>query len=84
MPLWATPLYFTDMQDVRQVLTFIGCLLEGLAFRLHANRIAHRDISDFNTVVSSYRLDRDMYQFQHDLPEFQRGDDVLYALTDYG
>nr|VWO98563.1 APH domain-containing protein [Ganoderma boninense] len=70
------------MQDVRQMLTFIKCLLEGLAF-LHANRIAHRDIYDGNMVVSCYRPDRDYHKFDDDLRELRRGPDIRYALMDF-
>ncbi|KAM5542863.1 hypothetical protein V8D89_003247 [Ganoderma adspersum] len=82
MPLWGTNLYIKDMQDVRQVLTFIRCLLEGLSF-LHANRIVHRDIFDSNIIVSCYRPDRDHEKFRDDLRELRRGDDVRYAFMDY-
>ncbi|KAI1794199.1 hypothetical protein LXA43DRAFT_164645 [Ganoderma leucocontextum] len=82
MPLWGTPLYITDMQDVRQVLTFIRCLLEGLSF-LHANRIAHRDICESNMVVNCYRPDRDVQQFRNNLCEHRGGFDVVYAFMDY-
>ncbi|PIL33390.1 hypothetical protein GSI_04010 [Ganoderma sinense ZZ0214-1] len=82
MPLWGDYPNLTDMQDVRQVLTFIRCLLEGLTF-LHANRIAHRDICDSNMVVSCYRPDRDHKLFRDDLRELRRGPDLRYAFMDY-
>ncbi|KAM5542890.1 hypothetical protein V8D89_003274 [Ganoderma adspersum] len=80
--IWGANFCIQDMQDVRQVLTFIKCLLEGLSF-LHANRIAHRDICDFNMVVSCYRPDRDHEKFGDDMRDLRRGDDVRYALMDY-
>ncbi|PIL33380.1 hypothetical protein GSI_04000 [Ganoderma sinense ZZ0214-1] len=79
---WGDYPELTNMQDVRQVLTFIRCLLEGLTF-LHANRIAHRDICDSNMVVSCYRLDRDHELFRNDLRELRRRLDVRYAFMDY-
>ncbi|PIL33394.1 hypothetical protein GSI_04014 [Ganoderma sinense ZZ0214-1] len=82
MPLWGTYPCLTEMEDVRQVLTFIRCLLEGLSF-LHANRIAHRDICDSNMVVSCYRPDRDQKRFGGDLRELRRGTDIRYAFMDY-
>nr|VWO98560.1 Oligoribonuclease (EC [Ganoderma boninense] len=82
MPLWGAHFDIEDMQDVRQVLTFIRCLLEGLSF-LHANRIAHRDIYDGNLVVSCYRPDRDLKKFREDLHELRRRPDIRYALMDY-
>ncbi|TBU59667.1 hypothetical protein BD310DRAFT_976387 [Dichomitus squalens] len=82
MPTWGSPFYIEEFQTMREVLHFMKCLLQGLVF-LHANRIAHRDIFEYNVVVNCYRLDRDMDRLSEDLVDHRRRPDVLYALMDY-
>ncbi|KAI0745683.1 hypothetical protein C8Q76DRAFT_37720 [Earliella scabrosa] len=82
MPMWGNPTQLDDLCDVRQVLTFMNCLLEGLIF-LHAKRIAHRDICEYNIVTNCYRLDQDREQLRTDLREHWKRDDVVWALMDY-
>ncbi|EJF65250.1 hypothetical protein DICSQDRAFT_152498 [Dichomitus squalens LYAD-421 SS1] len=82
MPTWGSPFHIEEFRTVREALRFMECILQGLVY-LHANRIAHRDIFEFNIVVNCYRLDRDMERLSEDLVDHRRRADVLYALMDY-
>ncbi|RPD59843.1 hypothetical protein L227DRAFT_502830 [Lentinus tigrinus ALCF2SS1-6] len=82
MPTWGCPLYQGDMQSIQEILRFMQCVLQGLTF-LHSNRIAHRDIFDFNIVVNCYRPDFKPESLRSNLRHHRATEDVFYALMDY-
>ncbi|KAM5531272.1 hypothetical protein V8D89_015073 [Ganoderma adspersum] len=82
MPTWGSPFDPKELQTVGEVLQFMECTLQGLAF-LHMNRVAHRDVCEHNMVVNCYRLDRDRRRLSEDLVDHRKRGDTLYALMDY-
>ncbi|KAI0363330.1 hypothetical protein BV20DRAFT_1066263 [Pilatotrama ljubarskyi] len=77
------PRFVQTLSTVRQVLTFMKCLLTGLAF-LHEQRIAHRDINISNVLVNCYCQSLEEWKTEETIREYiQTSDEVAYALFDF-
>ncbi|KAI0355652.1 hypothetical protein OH77DRAFT_1424594 [Trametes cingulata] len=84
MPLW-NPSFHIDQDFLRvlDVLKFMECLLKGLVF-LHSHKIAHRDISESNTLINCYAADRDTWTARDLVHEYiQHSSEVAYCLFDF-
>ncbi|KAI0359430.1 hypothetical protein OH77DRAFT_1395217, partial [Trametes cingulata] len=84
MPRWSSiPALMDNLVTVKQALTFIRCLLTGLAF-LHEQRIAHRDINTSNVLINCYSPALEEYDTADIVREhIHTSDEVAYCLFDF-
>ncbi|KAI0355650.1 hypothetical protein OH77DRAFT_1424591 [Trametes cingulata] len=84
MPRWRSiSTLLETLVTVKQVLTFMKCLLIGLAF-LHEQRIAHRDINTSNVLMNCYSPALEEWCTEDVVREHVRtSDEVAYCLFDF-
>ncbi|KAI0355669.1 hypothetical protein OH77DRAFT_1454160 [Trametes cingulata] len=82
MPMWGSPICIEDLTTLGEVLGFIECMLRGLS-HLHDLRIAHRDICEYNIVVSCQSPGVMGDSYREALRKHRRSHEVWYALMDY-
>ncbi|PIL33007.1 hypothetical protein GSI_04456 [Ganoderma sinense ZZ0214-1] len=82
MPMWGDYAPLETLDTVGAILSFMRCLLKGLAF-LHSRRIVHRDIDCHNVMVNYYSFGLYGKKFYHAVEEHRRGPDAVHCLMDY-
>ncbi|KIM38158.1 hypothetical protein M413DRAFT_247120 [Hebeloma cylindrosporum] len=84
LPRWGGKVYFSWFETAKDVLHYIRCLLQGLAF-LHDRRIFHRDVTAGNILANHFSCFQDCESFDRkDMRADLRKADLLnYALNDF-